>query len=147
MADFNIRSDSVDVEQIMKQIRTRIQEKRGVDYTEEQIRELATVRLEKFLDPKNLRSDLLEQFRRSRPAIPAEPPPVEAPYSFDENTLFESHRGPLRFLRKLLKPILKLFFNPNPLINALHIQAELNTTTAKREDLQYELIHSLVLET
>ena len=73
MADFNIRSDSVDVEQIMKQIRTRIQEKRGVDYTEDQVRELATVRLEKFLDPKNLRSDLLEQFRRSRPALPRTP--------------------------------------------------------------------------
>jgi hypothetical protein len=62
MADFNIRSDSVDVEQIMKQIRTRISEKRGVDYTEDQVRELATVRLEKFLDPQNLRSDLLDQF-------------------------------------------------------------------------------------
>src|SRR5690606_26113647 len=59
MAEFSIRSDSVDVEQIMKQIRGRIAEKRGVDYTEEQIRELANVRLEKFLDPKNLRSDLL----------------------------------------------------------------------------------------
>ena len=83
MADFNIRSESVDVEQIMKQIRTRIREKRGVDYTEEQIRELASVRLEKFLDPKNLRSDLLEQFRKSRPALPElpkEPPPVEPPY-------------------------------------------------------------------
>ena len=45
MSDFNIRSESVDVEQIMKQIRGRIAEKRGVDYTEEQIRELATVRL------------------------------------------------------------------------------------------------------
>jgi hypothetical protein len=96
MADFNIRSDSVDVEQIMQQIRARIQEKRGVDYTEEQVRELATVRLEKFLDPKNLRSDLLDQFRRSRPALPEpppEPPPVEPPYEFDDNTLFASHRA------------------------------------------------------
>ena len=31
MADFNIRSDSVNVEQIMRQIRARIREKRGVD--------------------------------------------------------------------------------------------------------------------
>ncbi len=38
MADFNIRSDSVNVEQIMRQIRARIREKRGVDYTEQQIR-------------------------------------------------------------------------------------------------------------
>ncbi len=70
MADFNIHSESVDVEHIMAQIRARIREKRSMDCAEEQIRELATVRLEKFLDPKNLRSNLLEQFRRSGPAIP-----------------------------------------------------------------------------
>ena len=34
MTDFQIRSDNVDVEQIMRQIRARIREKRGVDYTE-----------------------------------------------------------------------------------------------------------------
>ena len=60
MADFNVRADAVDVEQIMAQIRGRIREKRGVDYTEEQIQELAKVKLEKVLDPKGLRSDLLE---------------------------------------------------------------------------------------
>ncbi len=162
MADFNVRSESVDVEQIMKQIRARIREKRGADYTEEQIRELATVRLEKFLDPKNLRSDLLDQFRRSRPAVPSEPLPVEAPYRFDENTLFDTHRGALRFIRNLLKPILKLFFNPNPLINVLNTQAQFNVDLLKREQrrkiefdrsraewnaLYYEVLHNLVLET
>ena len=35
MPDFNVRSDSVNVEQIMEQIRARISEKRGVDYTEQ----------------------------------------------------------------------------------------------------------------
>ncbi len=64
MPDFNVRSDSVNVEQIMEQIRARIREKRGVDYTEQQIRELAAVKLEKFLDPRGVRSDLLEQFRQ-----------------------------------------------------------------------------------
>ncbi len=93
MSEFTIRSESVDVEQIMKQIRARILEKRGADYTEDQIRELATVRLEKFLEPKNLRSDLLEQFRKSRPAAVTEPPTIEAPYAFDDQTLFTSHRG------------------------------------------------------
>ena len=78
MSEFTIRSESVDVEQIMKQIRQRILEKRGADYTEDQIRELATVRLEKFLDPNNLRSDLLEQFRKSRPATVTEPPAIDA---------------------------------------------------------------------
>ena len=43
MTDFQIRSDNVDVEQIMRQIRSRIRDKRGVDYTEEEIRELARV--------------------------------------------------------------------------------------------------------
>jgi hypothetical protein len=66
MSEINIRSDSVDVEQIMRQIRARIREKRGVDYTEEEIRELAAVKLEKFLDPRGVRSDLLEQFRKIR---------------------------------------------------------------------------------
>ena len=52
MADFNIRTDAVDVEQIMRQIRARIESKRGVDYTEQQIQELANVKLERFLNPK-----------------------------------------------------------------------------------------------
>ena len=66
MSDFNVRADSVNVEQIMEQIRARIREKRGVDYTEQQIRELAAVKLEKFLDPRSVRSDLLEYFRKRR---------------------------------------------------------------------------------
>ena len=70
MSDFTIRADSVDVEQIMRQIRGRIRDKRGVDYTEEQIRELAAAKLERFLDPTGVRSDLLEQFR-TRPSLPA----------------------------------------------------------------------------
>ncbi len=162
MADFNVRSDSVDVEQIMRQIRARIQEKRGVDYTEDQIRELATVRLEKFLDPKNLRSDLLEQFRKSRPPVPTAPVPVEPPYVFDDQTLFATHRGPLRFMRNLMRPILKLFFNPNTLNYILHKQAEVNVEILERQQRQrfefersraewnalyYELLHNLVLET
>lgn len=162
MSEFTIRSESVDVEQIMKQIRARILEKRGADYTEDQIRELASVRLEKFLEPRNLRSDLLEQFRKSRPAVTTEPPAIEAPYAFDDQTLFASHRAPLRFMRKLLMPILKLFFNPNVLNQILHTQSQFNVDLLKRESrrkiefdrsraewnaLYYEVLHNLVLET
>src|SRR5438128_1981130 len=151
MPDFNVRSDSVNVEQIMEQIRARIREKRGVDYTEDQIRELAAVKLEKFLDPRGVRSDLLDQFRR---AMPAYQPPELPNYSFESDTLFESHRGIIRFFRKLFHPLLKLFlFNPNPLIRALNIQARLNTMSAARassrralDQLYYELIHNLVVE-
>jgi hypothetical protein len=162
MSEFTIRSESVDVEQIMKQIRSRILEKRGADYTEDQVRELATVRLEKFLEPKNLRSDLLEQFRRSRPAISTEPVSIEPPYTPDEADIFATHRGPLRFMRKLLNPLLKLMFNPNPLLHVIHKQAEFNVDLLKREArrrmefdksraewnaLYYEVLHNLVLET
>lgn len=172
MPDVTVRSDSVDVEHVMKQIRARIEEKRGVDYTEEQVRELATVRLEKFLDPKNLRSDLLDQFRRSRPALPeapSEPAPVEAPYAVHADMVYETHRGALRLIRRLFRPILKLFFNPHPLIEVLDKQAQFNVDMIKRDQrrkiemqlqsqgfdrsraewnvLYYEVLHNLVLET
>ena len=141
MTDFQVRSDHVDVEQIMRQIRARIREKRGVDYTEEEIRELASVRLEKFLDPRGVRSDLIEQFRRKREAT------LPPNYQFEDTTIYDTHRGFLRFLRKLLNPILKLFFNPQPIADALHIQAKLNAQQAALEPLYYEVIHNLVVET
>ena len=162
MSEFTIRSESVDVEQIMKQIRARILEKRGADYTEEQIRELASVRLEKFLEPKNLRSDLLEQFRKSRPAVNTEPPAITPPYTAEEADIYATHRGPLRLLRKLFSPLLKLMVNLNPLLHVIHKQAEFNVTLLKREarrkiefdrsraewnSLYYEVLHNLVLET
>jgi hypothetical protein len=148
MSDFSVRSDNVDVEQIMRQIRSRIREKRGVDYTEEEIRELANVKLEKFIDPKGVRSNLLEEYRRV-----STPEPPAPNYAFGEETLYETHRAPIRWLRALFRPLLKLLFNPNPLIQALHIQSELNQKaaerTARREQLDalhYEVIHNLVAE-
>jgi hypothetical protein len=151
MSDFNVRSDSVNVEHIMEQVRSRIREKRGIDYTEDQIREMATVKLEKFLDSRAIRSDLLEEFRRAHGTLQ----PAEFPnYSFEEQTLFESNRAPVRWIRRLLLPVLKLFFNPNPLIKALHIQSTLNTMNRERDvarhgidQLHYELLHNLVVET
>ncbi len=151
MPDFNVHADSVNVEQIMEQIRARIREKRGVDYTEDQVRELASVKLEKFLDPRGVRSDLLDQFKRAQLAqAPAAPPN----YRFEEDTLFETHRGPVRVLRRLLQPILKLMFNPGPRLQALNIQSTLNTLDAQQEtarrgldQLYFEVLHNLVLET
>jgi hypothetical protein len=139
MPDFNVRSDSVNVEQIMQQIRDRIREKRGVDYTEQQIREMAAVKLEKFLDPRGVRSDLLTEFRRVDP---------DPNFEFEEDTLFHSTRAPfLMWIRRLLRPVLKLFFNPNPLIHVLHMQSQINALNAGRHQLYYELIHNLVVET
>src|SRR5512139_3502548 len=114
MSEFNIRSDSVNVEQIMRQIRARIREKRGVDYTEEEIRELASVKLERFLDPSKVRSGLIEEFRKRRQG----PDDLEN-FEFEDTTIYASHRVPLLArIRGWLNPVLKLFFNPNPLIRA-----------------------------
>jgi len=150
MSDFNVRSDSVDVEQVMEQIRARIREKRGVDYTEEQIRELAGVKLEKFLDPRGLRSDLLAEFHK----LQAAPKPYAVPlYPFDDSTLFDSRRGIVRFFRRLFRPLMKLVLNTNALSQSLHHQSEINRLAVERLDqletnapLYYELLHNLVLE-
>lgn len=183
--EFSIRSDSVDVEQIMKQIRARIREKRGVDYTEEEIRELANVKLEKFLDPAKLRSDLLQHYRSRRPLpratllAPIEVPVAPANFAFEADTPYQSSRGAFGWLlynlRRVLRPILKLFINPNPIVHVINMQSAINAQTTARLDrlieqvqhlnsqlndewlqaenarrdldaLNYELAHNLVLE-
>ena len=72
---------------------------------------------------------------------------------FEDTTLYETHRGPLRAIRRLLRPILKLFINPNSLTHALHLQSRMNDDFHKRlrqreemEPLFYEVIHNLVVE-
>lgn len=129
MADFNIRADSVNVEDIMRQIRARVREKRGADYTEEQIQELASAKLEKYLDPDDVRSELLQEFKKISAA-----PDVKA----EEQSLFGSTKPAVRLTRRLLRPVLKLFINPDKLIQA--------TRFSQHVDLSYEVLHNLVLE-
>ena len=153
MAEFNIRADSVDVTRIMEQIRERIREKRGTDYTEQQIRELATVKLESFLDPGQVRSDLVEHFRQLDPPKALDPvpsggfPPPPEIFDFDQETIYASSRGPMgkliRLIRKLLNPLLKLFFNPSPVVLALSRQAEINAWTVQllqRQTVQFDQV-------
>jgi hypothetical protein len=148
MSDMNVRSDSVDVEQIMKQIRARVREKRGADYTESEIQQLAAVKLEKFLDPRGLRSDLIEQYRRNRQVRPK--PPT---YAFEDTTLYDTHRGLLRSIRNLFRPILKMFFNPDKITASFHTQLAINEQSEgrlrwleEREPVSYELLHNLTVE-
>jgi hypothetical protein len=91
MSDLNVKSDAVDVEQIMKQIRSRIREKRGSDYTETELQQLASAKFEQFADPSGLRSDLLEQFRKRG----------------DEPSTYHRHRGLRRLLLWMVHPVLK----------------------------------------
>ncbi len=142
MTDFTLSSDSVNVEQIMKEIRARIDEKRGVDYTEDEIRRLATVKLETFLDPDKIRSDLVEHFRQGSD-FKHEQDDLTHNHGFDEKILYKSSRGvmgPVIYrIRKLLNPILKMFFNPEPLVQKLQRQNETN-------ELTFELLNNLVVE-
>lgn len=143
----------------MRDIRARIAQRHGIELTNQQVQELAARRLESILDPRSVKPALLDQLRRAAgsppDAIAAVAP--ESPYTFEESTLYDSHRGLMRFVRRLLNPILKLLFNPNPLIRALNIQARLNAESLARETerdrhqtewnaLHFEILHRVVTE-
>jgi len=149
--------EHVDVEQIMRDIRSRISQRHGVELTTQQIQELAARRLEAILDPRTVKPSLLEQIRRSTSTPLDTTSTPELTYSFEDTTIYDSSRGWVRFFRRLLNPLLKLFFNPNPLISALSTQARLNQAAAQREAererrqaewnaLHYEILQRLVLE-
>jgi len=156
--EFSIRSDAVDVDQIMQQIRARIREKRGVDYTEEELRQLAGVKLEKFLDPTRVRSDLVQHYQQARQSGGASmlvAPPEN--YAFDDHLVYGSARGGsgrlITSIRRLLNPVLKLFINPNPIIYVLNRQSLINTHNEEQfvrvervAALNYEVLHNLVVE-
>ncbi|MGE0451496.1 MAG: hypothetical protein AB7Q29_18125 [Vicinamibacterales bacterium] len=119
----------------MAQIRARIREKRGADYTADEIRELAGVRLDRFLDSRRVRSDLLTRFRDRRPPLP-----------FVSGSLFAAKRPIVARIRRYLHPVLRLFFNPDPVTETIACVNEISTTMNARTDLYYELLHNLVVE-
>ena len=155
------RVDRVDVEQIMRDIRSRIAQRSGVDLSNQQIQELAARRLEAILDPRGLKPELLEQLRRSAGertvSVDAAVPPASQSFPFDEATLYDSPNGLLRLIRKLLRPFLRMLFNPTPIAHALAQQSRLNGELLAREAerdrrqaewnaLHYEIIQRLAVE-
>ena len=167
MSDFSVRADHVDVEQIMRQIRARIRDKRGADYTEAEVRELASVKLDRFLDPRAVRSDLLGHFKRQHQPAPLFLAGEEFPpeYTFDPDLTLGSARDLprriLRGIRKLLSPVLKLFVNIGAITHPLHLQPAINTkhrelfarvsqrlqTRDELDALNFEMFNNLVVET
>ena len=137
MAEFDTRTDSVDVTRLMERIRRGIREQRGGDDSERQARELAEVTLERCLEPRRTRSDLVEHNRRLTPPGRFDRDGqgrslAPEPFEFDENTVYVSSSGGtmgklIYLIRKLLNPILRLFFNPDPIILAMVRQAEINS--------------------
>lgn len=149
--------DQVDVDQIMREIRSRVSQRHGIDLTPQQIQDLAARRLEAILDPRNVSPNLFDQLRKSAAATPDPAPAAgEGELSITENAIYEGS-GMVRFFRRLLNPLLKLFFNPTPLIAALQTQGRINreavARAAERERrqtewnaLHYQVLQRLVTE-
>ena len=145
--------EGVDVEQIMRDIRAQIAQRHGIELSNQQIQELAARRLEAILDPLTVKPALLDQLRRGAgsPADTSSPNPQPA-YTFEGQTLYESHNGLLRLIRRMLNPVLRLFFNPNPLILALNAQTRWNTEAARREterdrrQMEWNALHYTILQ-
>ena len=155
------RTDRLDVEQIMREIRTRIAQRSGIELSNQQIQELAARRLEAILDPRGLKPELLDQLRRSAGersvSVEVVPAGSAQSYPFDEAALYDSPNPLLRFIRKLLQPLLRMMFNPTPIAHALALQSRLNAEIAAREAerdrrqaewnaLHYEILQRLALE-
>ena len=150
----------------MRQIRARIRDKRGADYTDAEIRELASVKLDRFLDPRAVRSDLLVHFKRQHQPAPLflEDEAWPALYAFDAELVYESSRGlvgrALRLIRRILSPVMKLFINPGPVLHVLHLQGPINAkhkalfekiserlrTRDELDALNFEMFNNLVVE-
>jgi hypothetical protein len=121
MSTFSSKGTDVDVEAIMANIRRKIEEKRKGFYTEDEVREIAEMKLDAVLDANEFNSDFVAAFRARD---------EKWNYRFDPETIYASSHagggGLIRAARRLLHPLLKLFFNPNPIISALSRQADLN---------------------
>ena len=118
----------------MREIRSRISEKHGIDLTNPQIQELAARRLEAILDPRTIKPSLMDELRRAA-GLPADAAPSESEGegAIEEEALYASDSGFLRAIRRLLNPLLKLLFNPSAVVDALNGQARRSKAQAARE--------------
>jgi len=144
--------DQLDVEQIMREIRSRISERHGIDLTAQQIQELAARRLEAILDPRIIKPSLMDELRRAA-GLPADTPPSEpeGDETISESALYESDSGFVRGIRKMLNPLLKLFFNPSAIVEALNTQArrakaaEAREAELRRRQTEWNALHFEIL--
>ena len=128
---FEVKAEGVDILQLYADVYKRIAARKEGLYSDEELRFIAEHPLEGVLTGRELRADLVDEFR-SRDA--------QWNFSFDPETIYRSSRGgALERLRRLLRPVQKLFWNPNPMIAALSRQSDLNR-------FYVHLLHNLVLE-
>jgi len=125
----NSTRDQLDVEQIMREIRSRISDKHGIDLTTQQIQELAARRLEAILDPRAIKPSLMDELRRAA-GLPADtaPPEPESDDAVTEAALYASQSGFLNSIRRLFS-----LLNPKAIIEALNTQSRKTKALAARE--------------
>src|SRR5688572_19763779 len=150
-------ADQVDVDQIMREIRNRISQRHGIELSTQQIQDLAARRLEAILEPRNINPTLLEQLRKGAAAPPDPlPPGTDTADSFADDAIYAGSPV-VRFFRRLFNPLLKLLFNPAPVVSALQAQGRLNRAAAARATelerrqtewnaLHYQIVQRLVTE-
>ena len=141
----------------MRDIRSRVSQRHGIELTPQQIQELASRRLEAILDPRNVSPTLFDQLRKGA-AVAPEPQPQAADSSavIADDAIYEGG-AVLRFFRRLFNPLLKLLFDPAPLTAAIRAQGqttrEATARAAERERIQtewnalhYQIVQRLVTE-
>lgn len=132
---FEVKAEGLDLQRLLADVHRAIAERRESGlYTEEELRFIAERPLEGVLSARELRPELLELFRSHD---------AQWNFSFEKETIYRSSRGllgrALESARRLLAPVQKLFWNPNPMIAALSRQSDLNR-------FYVHLLHNLVLE-
>jgi hypothetical protein len=116
------RPDEIDVEDVMRLIRKRIEEHRQGGHSEDEVSRLAEARIERAMDDADFDAELVAELRQRSQHWNIE---------FAADALYASaHDGVvgrlLATLRRRLNPVLRLLINPNPVVRALRRQSQLN---------------------
>jgi hypothetical protein len=127
----SVEIKGVDVAALMAEVNRRIEAKRETLVSDAEVREIAERPLEAAVDGNEFRSGLLAELQHGA---------ARWGYTFDAETIYRSSRGgALETVRRFLRPVQKLFWNPNPMIAALSRQSSIN-------QYQAHLLHNLVEE-
>ena len=103
----------IDVVQIVRQIRQQIEEQHMANATAANVRQQVRAQMRTLLQqapyPSDVKKDLIDQ---------------DLAWIFDPQSFWYSRRpvwgAIINVLRRILRPIVKLFFNPDPLLHYMH---------------------------
>jgi hypothetical protein len=129
---FDVKPGGMELLELLAEVHRRIsaRQEQGL-FSEEELRFIAERPLEGVLQGRDLRADLVDEFRGRD---------SQWNFSFGKDEIYRSSRGGLlEAVRRLLRPVQKLFWNPTPMISALSRQSDLNR-------FYVHLLHNLVLE-